>query len=422
MLSPNKTLVDENNLEIKLNSVIHCLGSLFQVTDTGLRHIVGKKIDDDTYFADSNLYIQLNELAFVEQLDVAITPDAAPKKEGLLTSAYRFMTAPFLVRTPSNVMTHNKQKKFSPDKLVRIDNSATSNITSEAENTLKVPTSQEIIGLNSRCEKAIMNEVKFFIHSYEEFMTCKNKKLQCVIDALNAANTERYNEVKIQYPGFTWDPPLIDIGTLVQRAYPAEVVEYTPERGKKLDLDSENTVRNKVEEPAGQADSIMREETKQHEGTLTWELFQSTLIEHFYHIPSKERAASLLSKLQQDPHENIGEYVQRGSEITQVHSGKTNLKEIAASQYGWNLVQGLTNISIKNKIADRISHCQSLSDVCKLVKQVKREMENRESFTGISVETEESMEEINWRQHNPRGRGNNRDNYRGNYHQTSYNT
>ena len=91
---------------------------------------------------------------------------------------------------------------------------------------------------------------------------------------------------------------------------------------------------------AGQADRIMREETRQHEGTLTWELFQSTLIEHFYHIPSKERATSLLNKLQQDPHENIGEYVQRSSEIIQVHSGKTNLKEIAASQYGWNLVQG----------------------------------------------------------------------------------
>ena len=44
MLSPNKTLVDENNLEIKPNSVIHCLGLLFQVMDTGLRHIVGKKI------------------------------------------------------------------------------------------------------------------------------------------------------------------------------------------------------------------------------------------------------------------------------------------------------------------------------------------------------------------------------------------
>ena len=175
---------------------------------------------------------------------------------------------------------------------------------------------------------------------------------------------------------------------------------------------------------AGRADRIMRKETRQHEGTLTWELFQSMLIEHFYHIPSKERAASLLNKLQQDPHENKGEYIQRSSEIIQVHSGKTNLKEIAASQYGWNLVQGLTNISIKNKIADRISQCQSLSDVCRLVKQVKREMENREAFTGISVETEESVEEVDWRQHNfnQRGGGNNRGNYRSNYHQTSYNS
>ena len=107
MLSPN-VLVDENNLEIPLNSIIHCLGSLFQVTDAGLRYIVGKKIDNDTYFTNSALYRQLNELAFVEQSDVRKTPDAAPKKEGLLTSAYRFITAPFSVRTPSNVMIHNR--------------------------------------------------------------------------------------------------------------------------------------------------------------------------------------------------------------------------------------------------------------------------------------------------------------------------
>ena len=82
----------------------------------------------------------------------------------------------------------------------------------------------------------------------------------------------------------------------------------------------------------------------------------------------------------------------------------------------------MTNIPIKNKIADRVSLCQLLSDVCKLVKQVKREMENREAFTGISVETEESVEEINWRQnsYNQRGRDNNRGNYRGNYHQKNY--
>ena len=66
MLSPDNILVDENNLEIPLNSIIHCLGSLFQVMNAGLRHIVGKKIDNDTYFTNSELYRQLNELAFVE--------------------------------------------------------------------------------------------------------------------------------------------------------------------------------------------------------------------------------------------------------------------------------------------------------------------------------------------------------------------
>ena len=467
----------------------------------------------------------------------------------------------------------NRQRKSRPNKLVCIDNlatSAVSNISSDAEDVLKVPTPQEITRLDARCEKAIMNEVQFFIHSYEEFMTCKNKKLPSVIHALNAANVERYNKVKVQYPGFIWDPPLIDINKLVmlvQRVYPAQVVEYALGHGKKSSPETENTDKHKVEEIAGlfpptkhkannnynesfrdfneeqsinevndddsgsyepphrnshdyrsrsrspedsthrerhrydttdrrnrhdghtgrsdssynnqltssqclevklfldkipyfngsnnkealnflaqckeaaekikasevtiawsklagQADSIMTEETRQHEGTLAWELFQGMLIEHFYHILSEERAASLLNKLQQDPHENIGEYIQRSSKIIHVHSGKTNLKEIAASQYGWNLVQGLTNISIKNKIADHISLCQSLSDVCKLVKQVKSEMENREAFTGISVEAEESVEEVNYRQYNynQRGRGNNRGNYRGNYHQTNYNS
>ena len=122
---------------------------------------------------------------------------------------------------------------------------------------------------------------------------------------------------------------------------------------------------------AGRPDIVMREESRQHEGIVTWEIFQSMLVEHFYHIPSKERAAKLLNKLQQDPHESIGEYMQRGSEIIQVHSGKTNLRDISASQYGWNIVQGLINVSIKNKIADHISHCESLSDVCKLISQVR---------------------------------------------------
>ena len=89
MLSTDKILVDENNLEIPPNSIIHCLGSLFQVINAGLRHVIGKKIDNDTYFMNSEIYRQLNELSFVEQSDVRSTPDAAPKKEGLLTSAYR---------------------------------------------------------------------------------------------------------------------------------------------------------------------------------------------------------------------------------------------------------------------------------------------------------------------------------------------
>ena len=561
-LSTDRILLDQNNLAIPPNSIIHCLGSLFQVSDQGLRHIIGKKIDSETYFADSDLYRDLNELAFVEQ-NVTSTPDAAPKKEGLLASAYRFMTAPFLVRTPSNVMTRNRRKMANPNKLVGNDKltSTVSDSPSEAEQVLKVPTSQEIIRLNAKCEKAVMDEVKFFIHSYEDFMNCTNEKLQSVINALNAANLGRYNEVKIQYPDFTWQPPLIEISmlvTLIQRPYPAQVVEYTL-GCKKSSLD--NTVKTKEEEPpglfpptkpkvnnvynenfrdfneeqlinevndddrgsyqppdknghdyrprsrslemnshrernrydttdrrsrhdsyasrsdknynnnltssqrlevklfldkisyfdgsnnkealnflaqceeaaekmktsevtiawsklAGRADRIMREETRQHEGVLTWQLFQSTLIEHFYHIPSKERAASLLSKLQQDLHESIGDYIQRSSEIIQVHSGKTNLKEIAASQYGWNLVQGLTNISIKNKIADRIALCQSLSDVCKLVKQVRREMENREAFTGISAEVEDNTEEVNWKQRNfsQRGSSNYRGNNRGSYY------
>ena len=227
------------------------------VNNSGLRHIVGKKIDNDTYFTDSDLYRQLNELAFVEQSDVRNTPDAAPKKEGLLASAYRFMTVPFSVRTPNNVTTHNRQRKSSPNKLVHIDSLATSagsNISPNTDDSLKIPTPLEISRLDTRCKKAMANEVKFFIHSYKDFMTCKNEKLQSVISALNATNADGYNEVRIQYPGFVWDPPQIDTNKLVilvQNVYPAQVVEYSPGRGKKSDLDTEGNDKHKVEETAG---------------------------------------------------------------------------------------------------------------------------------------------------------------------------
>ena len=98
------------------------------------------------------------------------------------------------------------------------------------------------------------NEVKFCIHSYEDFMTCKNEKLQSVINALNATNTDRYNKVRIQYPGFVWDQPQIDINKLVilvKSIYPAKVVEYLLGHGKKLDSDTEGNDKHKVEETAG---------------------------------------------------------------------------------------------------------------------------------------------------------------------------
>ena len=85
-------------------------------------------------------------------------------------------------------------------------------------------------------------------------MTCKNKKLQSVIYALNAANVERYNKVKVQYPGYIWDSPLIDINKLVmlvQSVYPAQVVEYALGRGKKTSSETEDTDKHKVEETTG---------------------------------------------------------------------------------------------------------------------------------------------------------------------------
>ena len=154
-------------------------------------------------------------------------------------------------------MTRNRQRKSSPNKLVHIDNLATSaewNISPNTDDILKVPTPQEITRLDARCKKAMVNEVKFFIHSYEDFMTSENEKLQSVIYALNVANVERYNEVRIQYPGFMWDPPLIDIHKLVmlvQSVYPAQVVEYSLGCGKKSNSDMEGNDKHKIEETAG---------------------------------------------------------------------------------------------------------------------------------------------------------------------------
>ena len=107
IVKDEKILVNKENKEIPKDSIIHCLGSLFKLTESGLSHVVSK-IDYNTYFADLQFFQKLNELAFVDQVEVA-TPEAVPQKEGLLASVYRFMTAPFTIRTPKNVTARTRQ-------------------------------------------------------------------------------------------------------------------------------------------------------------------------------------------------------------------------------------------------------------------------------------------------------------------------
>ena len=104
-IKDDKIVVNEENEEIPKDSIIHCLGSLFQFTDSGLKHVVGK-IDENTDFADPQFFRKLNELAFSEQAEATSTPKAAPQNESLLASVYRLMTAPFTMRTPKNVTTN----------------------------------------------------------------------------------------------------------------------------------------------------------------------------------------------------------------------------------------------------------------------------------------------------------------------------
>ena len=83
----NDKFVNKENQKIPKGSIIHCLGSLFKITDLGLSHVVGK-IDDNTYFTDPQFFRKLNEHAFSEQAKVTSTPEAAPQKESLLASVH----------------------------------------------------------------------------------------------------------------------------------------------------------------------------------------------------------------------------------------------------------------------------------------------------------------------------------------------
>ena len=182
---------------------------MFKITDSGLSHVVGK-IDDNTYFVHLQFFRKLNELAFSEQAEVTSTPEAAAQKEGLLASAYRLMTAPFTIRTPENVTTRTRKRKSSPVKLV-IPTEITGTNTETESSSMKVPPPNEMFLLNARCEKSITDEVQFYFKDYQDFVTSDDQKLIAVLSALNATNTGCYNDLRIRYPGFLLEPPVIDI-------------------------------------------------------------------------------------------------------------------------------------------------------------------------------------------------------------------
>ena len=48
-------LIDEDSQEIPVESIIHCLGALFKVTNSGLSHVI-QKIVDNTYFANPKYF------------------------------------------------------------------------------------------------------------------------------------------------------------------------------------------------------------------------------------------------------------------------------------------------------------------------------------------------------------------------------
>ena len=94
---------------------------------------------------------------------------------------------------------------------------------------MKVPCPNEMFLLNTRCEKSIMDEVQFYFRDHQDFITSKNEKLIAVLSALNATNMGQYNNLRIQYPGFLLEPPVIDINKLtsvVQSIFPAQVLKY----------------------------------------------------------------------------------------------------------------------------------------------------------------------------------------------------
>ena len=49
-LRSDDIIVNENDQELPVGTVVHCSGALFKVTNSGIRHFIGK-IEDNTSFA-----------------------------------------------------------------------------------------------------------------------------------------------------------------------------------------------------------------------------------------------------------------------------------------------------------------------------------------------------------------------------------
>ena len=173
------------------------------------------------------------------------TPDAAPQKVGLLASTYRLMTVPFSMRTPKNITTRNRKRKSSPSKMASINKIV--DLAMQAENyndSMKVPPPNKMFLLNAWCEKSIAEEVQFYFKSYKEFVTGDNQKLKTVISASSATNIGHFYDLRIKYPGFMLEPPVVDINKLVaiiQSIYPMQVLQYSLGGTKKEEPAASNT-------------------------------------------------------------------------------------------------------------------------------------------------------------------------------------
>ena len=130
-------------------------------------------------------------------------------------------------------------------------------LAAQAENhndSIKLPPPNEMFLLNAWCEKSIAEEVQFYFKTYKEFVTSDNQKLKVVISALNATNVGHYNDLRIKYPGFMLEPPVIDINKLVsviQSVYPMQGLQYLLGGTKKEEPAASNTAVNEDSNSVG---------------------------------------------------------------------------------------------------------------------------------------------------------------------------